>query len=46
MAVYKEFFYIAFDEGAELAGIPVGALNIYFTVLTAMAIVSMRLWGY
>jgi zinc transport system permease protein len=44
---YKEFFYIAFDEeGAELAGIPVGALNIYFTVLTAMAIVvSMRVVG-
>lgn len=44
---HKEFFYIAFDEeGAELAGIPVGVLNIYFTVLTAMAIVvSMRVVG-
>lgn len=44
---YKEFFYIAFDEeGAELAGIPVAALNIYFTVLTAMTIVvSMRVVG-
>lgn len=44
---YKEFFYMAFDEeGAELAGIPVSALNIYFTVLTAMTIVvSMRVVG-
>lgn len=44
---YKEFFYMAFDEeGAELAGIPVSALNIYFTALTAMAIVvSMRVVG-
>ncbi len=44
---YKEFFYISFDEeGAELAGIPVSALNMYFTVLTAMAIVvSMRVVG-
>jgi len=44
---YKEFFYIAFDEeGAELAGIPVGALNIYFTSLTAMTIVvAMRVVG-
>lgn len=45
--LYKEFFYMAFDEeGAELAGIPVAALNIYFTVLTAMTIVvSMRVVG-
>ncbi|MGE5630441.1 MAG: metal ABC transporter permease [Caulobacteraceae bacterium] len=45
--LYKEFFYIAFDEeGAELAGIPVAALNIYFTALTAMTIVvSMRIVG-
>lgn len=44
---YKEFLYIAFDEeGAGLAGIPVTALNIYFTVLTAMAIVvGMRIVG-
>lgn len=44
---YKEFFYISFDEeGAELAGIPVAALNLYFTVLTAMTIVvSMRVVG-
>ena len=47
LLLYKEFFYMAFDEeGAELAGIPVAALNIYFTVLTAMAIVvSMRVVG-
>ncbi|MFZ5351696.1 MAG: metal ABC transporter permease [Bacillota bacterium] len=44
---YKEFFYIAFDEeGAELSGVPVTSLNIYFTVLTAMTIVvSMRIVG-
>lgn len=45
--LYKEFFYISFDEeGAELAGIPVSALNMYFTALTAMTIVvSMRVVG-
>ena len=45
--LYKEFFYMSFDEeGAELAGIPVSALNTYFTVLTAMTIVvSMRVVG-
>ncbi|MGE5677681.1 MAG: metal ABC transporter permease [Pseudomonadota bacterium] len=45
--LYKEFFYMSFDEeGAELAGIPVNALNTYFTVLTAMTIVvSMRVVG-
>lgn len=45
--LYKEFFYISFDEeGAELAGIPVAALNTYFTALTAMTIVvSMRVVG-
>jgi len=44
---YKEFFYISFDEeGAELAGIPVNNLNMYFTALTAMTIVvSMRVVG-
>jgi zinc transport system permease protein len=44
---YKEFFYMAFDEeGAELAGMPVSGLNVYFTVLTAMTIVvSMRVVG-
>lgn len=44
---YKEFFYMAFDEeGAELAGMPVSNLNMYFTVLTAMTIVvSMRVVG-
>jgi len=45
--LYKEFFYISFDEeGAELSGIPVSILNMYFTVLTAMTIVvSMRVVG-
>lgn len=44
---YKEFFYISFDEeGAEMAGIPVSNLNMYFTALTAMTIVvSMRIVG-
>ncbi len=44
---YKEFLYISFDEeGAAISGIPVTALNIYFTVLTAMTIVvSMRIVG-
>jgi zinc transport system permease protein len=47
LLLYKEFFYISFDEeGAELAGIPVATLNTYFTVLTAMTIVvSMRVVG-
>ena len=45
--LFKELFYITFDEeGAELAGIPVSYLNIYFTVLTAMTIVvAMRVVG-
>jgi len=47
LLLYKEFFYMAFDEeGAELSGIPVATLNIYFTALTAMTIVvSMRVVG-
>lgn len=44
---YRDFFHIAFDEeSAILIGIQVNALNIYFTVLTAMTIVvSMRIVG-
>lgn len=37
---YKEFFYIAFnEEAARVSGIPVRALNILFTLLTACAVV-------
>lgn len=45
--LYKELLYIAFDEeGAELAGMPTEALNIFFTVLTALTIVAaMRVVG-
>ncbi len=45
--IYKELLYITFDEeGAELSGMPTGALNIFFTVLTALTIVvSMRVVG-
>lgn len=45
--LYKELLYITFDEeGAELAGMPTGALNIFFTVLTALTIVvAMRVVG-
>ncbi len=45
--IYKELLYITFDEeGAELSGMPTGALNIFFTVLTALTIVvSMRIVG-
>lgn len=45
--LYKELLYITFDEeGAELAGMPTGTLNIFFTVLTALTIVvAMRVVG-
>jgi zinc transport system permease protein len=37
--LYKELFYIALDErGARLAGIPVGAINFIFTILTAVTV--------
>jgi len=47
LLIYKELLYITFDEeGAELSGMPTGALNIFFTVLTALTIVvSMRVVG-
>ena len=36
---YKELFYLALDEqAAHLAGVPVGAINSVFTVLTAVTI--------
>jgi len=45
--LYKLLFYISFDEeGAKLAGIPVNAINVYFTLLTAVTVaVSMRIVG-
>lgn len=43
----KEFFYVTFsEEAARLSGLPVGALNVLFTVLTAATIVvAARLVG-
>lgn len=45
--LYKELFYITFDEeSAKLAGIPVGAINIVFTLITAITIsISARTVG-
>lgn len=47
LLLYKELLYIAFDEeGAALAGVPTDALNIFFSVLTALTIVvAMRVVG-
>lgn len=43
----KEFFYVTFsEEAARLSGLPVGALNVLFTALTAATIVvAARLVG-
>lgn len=45
--LYKELFYIAFDEeGARIAGIPVKQINLFFIVIIAMTItLSMRIVG-
>lgn len=45
--LYKELFYITFDEeAARLAGIPIGIINFVFTLLTAITIsVSARTVG-
>lgn len=45
--VYKELFYIAFDEiSAKLAGIPVGYINLLFIILIASTItLSMNIVG-
>ncbi|HEV8594602.1 MAG TPA: metal ABC transporter permease [Thermoplasmata archaeon] len=45
--LYKEIFAFAFDpEGARVSGVPVHALDVGFTVLTAVAVVlSMRAVG-
>ena len=37
--LYKEFFYIAFDErAARLAGVPVKTINFFFTLITAVTV--------
>lgn len=37
--LYKELMYISFDEqGAKLAGVPVGTVNFIFTILTAITV--------
>lgn len=39
LLLYKELFYIAFDEqGAKLAGVPVRLVNFIFTLLTAVTV--------
>ncbi|GAW94385.1 metal ABC transporter permease [Calderihabitans maritimus] len=45
--LYRELFYISFDEeGARLAGVPVGAVNLVFMFLAALTVtVSMRMVG-
>ena len=45
--MYKELFYIAFDErAARLAGVPVSLINVLFTILTAITIsISARTVG-
>lgn len=45
--LYKEIFAFAFDEeGAKVSGVPVHALDVGFTVLTAVSVVlSMRAVG-
>lgn len=47
LLLYKELFYITFDEeAAKLAGIPVKSINFIFTLLTAITIsVSARIVG-
>ncbi|TLZ70192.1 MAG: metal ABC transporter permease [Methanobacteriota archaeon] len=44
---YKEFFLVTFDpEGARVSGLPVRALDLGFTVLTAVTVVlAMRVVG-
>ncbi len=39
LMLYKELMYMAFDEeAASLSGVPVRAINIVFTVLTALTV--------
>lgn len=47
LLIFKEMYFIVFDEEyARASGIPVGVLNIIFTVLTSLTIaVSMRVIG-
>lgn len=47
LLIFKEMYFIVFDEEyARSSGIPVGVINILFTVLTSLTIaVSMRVIG-
>ena len=47
LLLHRELFSITFDEeGAQLSGIPVRALNIYFTIMTALVVaLSVRVVG-
>jgi len=47
LLLYKELFYVSFDEeAAALSGVPVGLVNFIFTVLTAVTVsVSARTVG-
>lgn len=47
LAFYKEFFLITFDsEGARVNGVPTRALNLSFTILTAVTVVlAIRVVG-
>ncbi|MDO4569101.1 MAG: metal ABC transporter permease [Planctomycetia bacterium] len=39
LLLYKELFYVAFDEtAARMAGVPVGLVNFIFTILTAVTV--------
>jgi zinc transport system permease protein len=39
LLLYKELFYIALDErAARIAGVPVGKINVIFTILTAVTV--------
>ncbi|WP_058486307.1 metal ABC transporter permease [Defluviitalea phaphyphila] len=45
--LYKELFYLAFDEeAARLSGVPIKAINLFFIILIAITItLSMRIVG-
>ncbi|NLY66673.1 MAG: metal ABC transporter permease [Tissierellia bacterium] len=47
LILYKKLFYMTFDEeSAYLSGIPVKAINLYFSILVAVTIaISMRIVG-
>jgi len=47
IVLFRMLFYMSFDEeGAKLAGIPVGGVATYFTAITALTVsISMRIVG-